>query len=71
MNVYQCFFTRYVSEVADLLVIEARDDARVLILADYHMADYPIYASVEIFDGERRVAQFERAEGQQARRRLR
>jgi hypothetical protein len=57
---YQCFFTRYVGDVAEFLVIEARDDARAFILADDHLADHPNYASVEILSGERRVGQLER-----------
>jgi hypothetical protein len=60
MTQYQCFFTRYVGDVAEFVVIEARDDARALILADDHLAGHPNYASVEILSGDRQVGQIER-----------
>lgn len=56
---YQCFFIRYVGEVAELVVIEARNDAHAMILADDHLANHPKYRSVEIFQGDRRVAAFQ------------
>jgi hypothetical protein len=64
MPTYKCFFTPYVGEVDQFIVIEARDDRRACILADGHLADHASYRSVEIFDGERLVGQFQRADAE-------
>ncbi len=67
MPTFKCFFTPYVGDVDQFIVIEARDDTRARILADDHLADHASYRSVEIFDGERLVGQFQRAEAQNDR----
>jgi hypothetical protein len=60
MSLYKCLVPRFVVEVAENLVIEARDDALDRILADEHLAGHPSYASVEMFADDRRFGQNER-----------
>jgi len=62
MPTYKCFLTPYVGQVDQFIVIDARDDARARILADGHLADHASCWSIDVFDGERLVGQFQRAE---------
>jgi hypothetical protein len=58
MSQYRCEFRRY-GDISITRLIDAESDALAFIAAEDHLAERPIYLSVEIFEGERRVGRLD------------
>lgn len=57
MNLYECYFNRFVGDVPEFLVITALNDAQARVLALNVLANHPNYASVQLFSGGRKIAE--------------
>ena len=57
MNLYECYFNRFVGDVPEFLAITALDDTQARVLALNVLDSHPNYASVEIFADGRQIAE--------------
>jgi hypothetical protein len=61
MNQYICFFSVFVGDVSEFVVVDADSDATACVKADEILKGQPNYASVEIFVNDRTLGRIERA----------
>jgi hypothetical protein len=57
MNLYECYFNRFVGDVPEFVVIDAKDDDQARVVAIGMLDDHPNYASVDILRDGRQIAE--------------